>query len=81
MHTETPTHDPTPVAATELLRARPRWARVIHNLGSDLNWAISGWCNFPRPVRRATAAAVTTAAAILFDADDVVRTAVDVLAD
>lgn len=44
-------------------RRRPRSARAVHNLGDDLRWAISAWCDVPRPARRLTAGIVTAAAA------------------
>ena len=53
-------------------RTRPRWARVIHNFGDDLRWAVSAWCDFPRPARRVAAAVCTTAAAHTFGARDAV---------
>lgn len=51
-------------------RQRPRWARAIHYLGEDLRWALSAWCDFPRPVTRLTAAAVSAFGAFAFGLDD-----------
>lgn len=53
-------------------RARPAWACRIHDLGDDLRWALGAWCDFPRPVRRITAAAITAAGAQLTGADDAI---------
>lgn len=50
-------------------RPRPRWARRIFHLGDDLRWAMSGWADFPRPIRRLTVATVSTVAAYLLDVD------------
>ena len=55
--------------ASSETRLRPRWARCIFHLGDDLRWAMSGWADFPRPVRRLTAATVSTVAAYLLDVD------------
>ena len=48
---------------TSTERQRPRWACFVHNLGDDLRWALSAWCDFPRPVRRVSTALFSTGAA------------------
>ena len=53
-------------------RQRPKWACVIHDLGDDLGWAISAWCDFPRPARRFGAAIATAITAHAFGAPEVV---------
>lgn len=62
-------------------RARPRWACRIHDLGDDLHWSISAWCDFPRPVRRATAAAITAVGARVTGADDAIISIVTTIAE
>lgn len=62
-------------------RERPTWARVIHDLGDDLNWAISGWCDFPRPVRRVTAVVFAAAGGQFFGVNDLVASLVQTLAE
>jgi len=62
-------------------RERPTWARTIHDLGDDLNWAISGWCDFPRPVRRCTAAVVAAAGSQLVGVNDLVASLAQVIVD
>jgi len=66
---------------TGAARARPRWARVVHNFGDDLRWACSGWCGFPRPVRRTFAAMVTAAGGWLVGADELIAGIVTVLSE
>lgn len=60
-------------------RARPRWARCIHNFGDDLRWACSGWCGFPRPIRRGAAAVFTTAGGWIVGADDLIAGVVEAI--
>lgn len=67
-------------AQTQTPRQRPRWARVVHNFGDDLRWAISAWCDFPRPARRLTAAIFATAAAHTFGATEAVVSIISVVA-
>ena len=57
-------------------RQRPRWACCIHNFGDDLHWAISAWCNFPRPARRFAGGVVTTVAAHAFGAGELANSVV-----
>ena len=57
---------------TQTQRQRPRWARAVHNFGDDLRWAISTWCEFPRPARRFAAAVFSIGAAHMFGAKDAV---------
>lgn len=61
---------------TPIERQRPRWACCIHNFGDDLHWAISAWCDFPRPARRFAAAITTTVTAHAFGAQDAVSSIV-----
>lgn len=67
MTRQTPTTERTTPVVTrtgrgEITRSRPRWARFIRHLGEDLSWAINGWTDFPRSVRRtATGVAGATA--------------------
>lgn len=60
-------------------RTRPRWARCIHDFGDDLRWACSGWCGFPRPVRRGAAAVLTAAGGWVVGADDLIAGVVDAM--
>lgn len=60
-------------------RQRPRWACAVHDLGEDLRWAISAWCDFPRPARRFIAAITTTVTAHAFGAHDAVSSIVSAL--
>ncbi len=60
-------------------RQRPHWASAIHNFGDDLRWAVSGWCDFPRPARRFVGGLTTTVAAHAFGAQDVVASIVSSL--
>ena len=55
---------------TSTERQRPRWACFVHNLGDDLRWALSAWCDFPRPVRRVSTALFSTGAAWVLGVDD-----------
>ena len=61
---------------TPTTRQRPRWARAIHNFGDDLRWAVSAWCDFPRPARRVFTATVTAVAAHTVGVGDAVATIV-----
>ena len=65
---------------TQTQRQRPRWARTVHNFGDDLRWAISTWCDFPRPARRLAAAVFTTAAAHTLGAKDAVASIIAAVA-
>ena len=51
----------------------------IHNLGDDLTWALSAWCNFPRPVRRITAIVTTSVGGWIVGADDAIGSIAQVL--
>jgi len=62
-------------------RARPRWARVVHDLGDDVNWAMSAWCDFPRPIRRATAVLVTAVGGRIVGADEAIASLVTTLTE
>lgn len=62
-------------------RERPRWARTIHNLGDDLRWALSAWCEFPRPIRRTFAACTTAIGGWAIGADDVIGTIVTTIVE
>jgi len=62
-------------------RDRPAWARTIHDLGDDLNWAVSGWCDFPRPVRRCTAAVVAAAGGHLVGVNEFVASVARTIAE
>ena len=44
-------------------RQRPKWACRIHDLGDDLHWAVSSWCDFPRPARRFVAGVIAAVGA------------------
>jgi hypothetical protein len=61
------------------VRIRPRWARVLHNLGDDLRWALSAWCDFPRSVGRVAATVLTAATGWVVGADDVVAELISML--
>jgi len=65
---------------TQTQRTRPRWARFIHDFGDDLRWAVSAWCDFPRPARRMATAMFTTAAAHTFGVPDAVASVVSAIA-
>lgn len=60
-------------------RQRPAWARIVFHLGDDLRWTCSGWTDFPRPVRRLTAAVISTAVAYVLDVDDTVQALLSVI--
>lgn len=62
-------------------RQRPRWARRIHYLGADLQWALSAWCDFPRPIRRGTAATVAALGGHVVGIDDTIISVVNALVD
>lgn len=71
-------HFPRPQADE---RSRPGWARVLHNFGDDLRWMCSGWTDFPRPVRRFTAAICTAAGGRLLGTDDAVASIIQTIAE
>jgi hypothetical protein len=74
--------DDVTTTATETVaetRTRPRWATCIHNFGDDLRWACSGWCGFPRPVRRSAAAVLTAASGWVVGADELIAGLVEAI--
>ena len=62
-------------------RARPRWACAIHDLGDDLRWALAAWCDFPRPIRRVSAAVIATIGGRLLGAGELVSALTRVIAE
>ncbi len=79
--TEQTQHDSVEGRTARPERQRPRWARLIFNVGDDLRWALSAWSNFPRPVGRLAAAGLSAGAAYLFGVDDSIHALFTALAD